>query len=175
MKRRFLLDTGIAQDYQETRHGVRERAIEVRKSGHRIGICVPVLGELWSGIECSSSRERNLARLRHSLSTLIIRPFTTVAAEEYGRVQGSLSRIGPRDQWIGTVSKRPADKLLRDAELVMPGGVTYAALILLGSHAALGRLLAQAEVIFEYRSTPRPVPANQREEFRQAFLSFDDR
>ncbi|HQU47248.1 MAG TPA: ATP-binding protein, partial [Pirellulales bacterium] len=87
----------------------------------------------------------------------------------------SLRRRWAKHSGNKALSKRPADKLLRDAELVLPGGVTYAALILLGSRAALGRFLAQAEVIFEYRSTPRPGPANQREEFRQAFLSFDDR
>jgi ATP-dependent DNA helicase RecG len=73
------------------------------------------------------------------------------------------------------LAKRPVDKLLRDAELILPDGVTYAALILLGTRAALGRFLAQAEVIFEYRSTARPGPANQREEFRQGFFSFYDR
>jgi ATP-dependent DNA helicase RecG len=73
------------------------------------------------------------------------------------------------------LAKRSADKLLQDAELILPNGVTYAALILLGSHAALGRFLAQAEVIFEYRSTVRPGPANQREDFRHGFFSFYDR
>ncbi|HVA48208.1 MAG TPA: ATP-binding protein [Pirellulales bacterium] len=87
----------------------------------------------------------------------------------------SLRRRWAKHSGNKALSKRPADKLLRDAELVLPGGVTYAALILLGSRAALGRFLAQAEVVFEYRSTPRPGPANQREEFRQAFFSFDDR
>ncbi len=85
-----------------------------------------------------------------------------------------------RRRWLDNskntaLKKRSAEKLLRDAELVLPQGITYAALILLGSHAALGRFLGQAEVIFEYRSTPRPGPANQREEFRQGFLSFYDR
>ncbi len=74
-----------------------------------------------------------------------------------------------------TFAKRPVDKLLQDAELIVSNGITYAALILLGTRTALGRLLAQAEVIFEYRSTPRPGPANQREEYRQGFLSFYDR
>ena len=73
------------------------------------------------------------------------------------------------------LAKRPVEKLLRDAELILPSGVTYAALILLGTRAALGRFLAQAEVIFEYRSTARPGPANQREEFRQGFFTFYDR
>lgn len=44
MRRRYLFDTGIAQDYQAGRAGVRERAIAERKNGHRLGICVPVLG-----------------------------------------------------------------------------------------------------------------------------------
>lgn len=67
------------------------------------------------------------------------------------------------------------EQLLRDAELVTEEGVTYAALVLLGSHAALGRHLAQAEVVFEYRSSEVAGPANQREEFRQGFLLFYDR
>ena len=71
--------------------------------------------------------------------------------------------------------KRPVQKLLQDAELILPGGITYAALILLGTRTAIGSYLGQAEVIFEYRSTSRPGPANQREEFRQGFLSFYDR
>jgi hypothetical protein len=48
--------------------------------------------------------------------------------------------------------------------------VTYAALILLGTREALGRLLGQSEVVFEYRSGDAPGPAQQREEFRQAAL-----
>ena len=80
MKRHYLLDTGIAQDFQARRGGIRERAIEQRKGGHRIGIRVPVLGELWSGVECSSSRVRNLASLRQALTTLRIWPYTPEAA-----------------------------------------------------------------------------------------------
>ena len=94
MKRRYLLDTGIAQDYQAGRGGIRARAIAHRKSGHRIGICVPVLGELWSGVEYSSSRQRNVALLRQALSTLRIWPFTAEAAEEYGRLFAELRRAG---------------------------------------------------------------------------------
>lgn len=73
------------------------------------------------------------------------------------------------------LAKRPVEALLQDAELVLPAGLTYAALILLGTRAALGRFLAQAEVIFEYRANARPGPANQREEFRQGFFLFYDR
>ncbi|MBK9119767.1 MAG: putative DNA binding domain-containing protein [Phycisphaerales bacterium] len=74
-----------------------------------------------------------------------------------------------------SITKRPVETLLQDAELILPAGITYAALILLGTRAALGRFLAQAEVIFEYRAKARPGPANQREEFRQGFFFFYDR
>ncbi len=100
MKRHDLLDTGIAQDYQARRGGVREQAIAQRQAGHRIGICVPVLGELWSGGECNSSRERNLAALRQALATLIIWPDTNDAAEEFGRVFAELKRAGRSMQQI---------------------------------------------------------------------------
>ena len=75
-------------------------AIAQRQAGHRIGICVPVLEELWSGVECSSSRERNLAALRQALATLIIWPDTNDAAEEFGRVFAELKRAGRSMQQI---------------------------------------------------------------------------
>lgn len=57
---------------------------------------------------------------------------------------------------------------------LVDGGLTYAALILLGTRKALGRHLAQAEVIFEYRASDASGPAQQRKEFRQGFFSFYD-
>jgi tRNA(fMet)-specific endonuclease VapC len=109
MRVNYLLDTGIAQDYQARRGGIRERAIEQRLRGDRIGICVPVLGELWSGVECSSSRQRNLATLRQALATLIIWPFTVEAAEEYGKIFAQLRRVGRRiqqvDMQIGAIAR----------------------------------------------------------------------
>ena len=65
-------------------------------------------------------------------------------------------------------------QLLSDAELLAGEGVTYAALILFGKREALGRLLAQSEVIFEYRSSDVSGPAQHRGEFRQGFFSFYD-
>ena len=72
------------------------------------------------------------------------------------------------------ISIRPTVQLLTDAELVVDGEVTYAALVLLGTHKALGRHLAQSELIFEYRSNDVPGPAAERQEFRQGFLSVLD-
>lgn len=74
-----------------------------------------------------------------------------------------------------SLQERSQDRLLRDAELVTEGGITYAAMILLGTHVALGKHLAQAEIVFEYRSSEAPGPASQREEFREGFFLLYDR
>lgn len=66
------------------------------------------------------------------------------------------------------------EQLLADAELVVDGGVTYAALILLGTRRGLGRHLAQAEAVFEYRGSEASIPFQQREEYRRSFLLFED-
>jgi tRNA(fMet)-specific endonuclease VapC len=97
---RYLLDTGIAQDFVNSRRGVRERADAVRHAGHRVGICVPVLGELWSGVEGSVSRDRNEQRLRLGLSRLIVWPYTPESAAEFGRIFAELRRLGRPMQQI---------------------------------------------------------------------------
>lgn len=66
------------------------------------------------------------------------------------------------------------EQLLNDAEALVDGDVTYAALILFGTRKAIGRYFAQAEVIFEYRSSDVSGPAQERKEFRQGFFSFYD-
>jgi ATP-dependent DNA helicase RecG len=65
-------------------------------------------------------------------------------------------------------------RLLEDAELLVAGAVTYAALVLFGSHRALGRHLAQAEVIFEYRSNEANISHQQRTEHRLGYFLFHD-
>src|SRR5688500_9575170 len=98
--RRYLLDTGIAQDFSHRRRGVHHRAGGERRQGNRIGICVPVLGELWSGIEGSASPELNRRRLLHGLSRLVVWPYTIAAAKEYGRLFAELRRLGRPMQQI---------------------------------------------------------------------------
>lgn len=63
---------------------------------------------------------------------------------------------------------------LTHAELLIDGRVTYAALILFGTRAALGRWLAQAELVFEYRSSEASGPAADREEYREGFFLWQD-
>jgi ATP-dependent DNA helicase RecG len=84
-----------------------------------------------------------------------------------------------RDKWA-TKSKNelllsvPAEQLLEDAELTTDGRITFAALILLGKSKALGRYLANAEVVFEYRATEDQISSSQRAEFRHGFLAIND-
>ena len=91
---RFLLDSGIASDYINRRHGVYERARAEVVKGNPVGTGVPVLAELVSGIERSQSRERNMQRLRTALPSLKLWPFDPTAAFEYGRIHAELMRLG---------------------------------------------------------------------------------
>jgi ATP-dependent DNA helicase RecG len=84
-----------------------------------------------------------------------------------------------RRRWIDktkseTLAVLNHEQLLRDAEVLADGGLTYAALVLFGARSALGRFLGQAEVVFEYRSSDASGPAQQRKEYRQGFFSFYD-
>ncbi len=85
-----------------------------------------------------------------------------------------LRRLWQRRAPEQDIAARSTERLLADAELLDGGSVTYAALILLGTHQALGRCLGQAEVVFEYRSNEIPGPAADRREFRRGFLPVLD-
>jgi ATP-dependent DNA helicase RecG len=85
-----------------------------------------------------------------------------------------LRRLWDRKSPGQGILDRPLDRLLADAELVVDGRLTYAALILLGTREALGRHLSQSEIVFEYRSSDAPGPAADRREFRQGFLPVLD-
>lgn len=76
-------------------------------------------------------------------------------------------KSGNSDLW-----KLTHQQLLQDAELIADKEVTNAALILLGTHKALGKYLGQTEVIFEYRSEFKSGPASQRIDYRQGALLF---
>lgn len=86
---RYLLDTGAMGDL-----------INHRRNGARIGTCMPVVGELFFGIEASATRDKNLPRLIRALSRTVCWPFDRDAAEEYGRLAAELRRIGRPMQQI---------------------------------------------------------------------------
>ena len=130
MRRHYLLDTVIAQNFQNDRRGVRVCADRERHLGHRIGICFPVLGELWAGVEGSASRDRNLRSLRHALSRLTLWPYTAEAAEEYGRIFIELKRAGrviqQIDMQIGAIARTLPHCVVvsKDADLSAIAGIS---------------------------------------------------
>jgi len=65
-------------------------------------------------------------------------------------------------------------QLLEDAGLTQDGKLTVAALIFLGTKTAMRRYLAQAEVIFEYRSIEASLAFQQRIEYCEGFLGILD-
>ena|SRR5436309_12528695 len=73
---RYLLDTGVAADYINRRAGVYARARQALTEGARLGLCAPVLGELWDGVFFSATRGFNEALLNRHLSHFAIWPST---------------------------------------------------------------------------------------------------
>jgi len=145
---------------------------------HPIGNPVKFKGVYWerqgdSLIAMSEDRLRAIfAEAGHDFSADICASATmddldTVAIENFRKRW--INKSG--NQGLTTLTQ---EQLLNDAEALVDGGITYAALILFGTRKALGRHLAQAEVIFEYRSSDASGPAQQRKEFRQGFFSFYD-
>ena len=67
------------------------------------------------------------------------------------------------------------ETVLANAELLIGGRLTYAALILFGRRDAVGRWLAQSELVFEYRSSDASGPAADRQEFREGFFAWLDK
>jgi tRNA(fMet)-specific endonuclease VapC len=98
--KRYLLDTGVMSDFINHRKGVDVKTREARQRGARIGTCMPVVGELFFGVEASATRDANLPKLKRALSGIICWPFDRAAAEEYGRLAAELKRLGRPMQQI---------------------------------------------------------------------------
>ena len=96
------------------------------------------------------------------------------AIEDFRRrwkAKASKADDAPLAERLSTLSH---EQLLTDAEAIAGGGLTYAALILFGTRQAVSRHLAQAEVVFEYRSSDASGAAQERKEYRQGFFGYYD-
>jgi tRNA(fMet)-specific endonuclease VapC len=92
--RRYLLDTGIMGHFINRRRGVDVRVEESRRRGDRIVTCLPVVAELFAGVERSQSREPNRRRLVLALERVPAWPLDRAAAEEFGRIDAALRALG---------------------------------------------------------------------------------
>lgn len=92
--KRDLLDSNAVTSLINQREPFIQRVREARLSGGRIGTCEPDVAELHYGLALSSSREKNLVRLRRGLSGLIVWPLDRCASEFYGEIAADLRRRG---------------------------------------------------------------------------------
>ena len=91
---RYLLDTNAVSDYIFRRRGVYEKARQVRLTGAKLGTCSPVIAELLSGIEYSSTRDSNLVIVNRTIGTFRLWPFELDEAKEYARLYAIMRKAG---------------------------------------------------------------------------------
>ena len=94
MTLRYLLDSGPAFDYLFKRQGVDARVTGLRQKGSKVGICIPVLGEIVGGLEASGSRDSSWRVARPRLAKLICWPYEKSAAYLYGQIFAELKKSG---------------------------------------------------------------------------------
>jgi tRNA(fMet)-specific endonuclease VapC len=97
---RYLLDTNMMGHFINRRQGVDVRVKQARLQGAVMGTCMPVLGELFFGVENSATRDLNRQRLLRALSGIRCWPFDRPAAEKYGWIAAELKRNGRPMQQI---------------------------------------------------------------------------
>ena len=174
----------LAVDFDEITHP-DGRVLVFNIPARPLGIPIKYDGRYWmrkedSLVEMSEERLREIfAESGHDFS----------ADECPGLTLGDLDLNAIEDfrsRWIAKAKKAEDEplaerltalsheELLTDTEAMVGGQLNYAALILFGTAAALSRKLAQAEVVFEYRSSDASGPAQDRQEFREGFFNFYD-
>ncbi len=94
MSRRYLLDSGPAFDFLFKRKGIDARVAGLRQEGCKVGICVPVLGEIVGGLEASGSRDSSWKIARPRLAKLICWPYEKSAPYVYGQIFAELKKRG---------------------------------------------------------------------------------
>ena len=109
----YLLDTNICVAL------LKQNALAVRKFNAKAGFCylsTIVMAELYKGVYCSGRRWQNLSVLEQFLSLMPIVEFDSIAAEEFGKIQAELRRIGKPtgeiEAIIGTVARSRQDTLV---------------------------------------------------------------
>ncbi|BAZ12339.1 hypothetical protein NIES4071_41690 [Calothrix sp. NIES-4071] len=87
----YLLDTNICIAL------LQDNRLAVGKFNRFFGQCylsAIVVAELYKGVYCSQQLQRNLEGLVSFVELLPLEPFTLEAAEEFGKIQLELRRIG---------------------------------------------------------------------------------
>jgi tRNA(fMet)-specific endonuclease VapC len=91
---RYLFDTNHLSAAIDDEAGVRERILQLRRAGDRVGTCVPVLCELETGLERTQRREQNRRVLATLLRQIRIWPLEPPMALVYAQVYHELRSRG---------------------------------------------------------------------------------
>lgn len=178
----------LAIDFDEIKHpdcSPGSRVLIFMVPSRPIGIPIKFSGRYWmrkedSLVEMSEERLREIfAESGHDFSAdhcpgLAVDDLDGAALEDFRQRWIAKARKAEDAPLAGRLSTLSVEQLLTDAETLEDGKLNYAALILFGSSQAVRRHLAQAEVIFEYRSSEASGAAQERKEYRQGFFGYYD-
>lgn len=160
---------------EETRYR-EERVVVFSVGGRPVGTPLSFEGRFW---------QRNGEELVHMGPQELQRVFEESQPDFSAETVpgGALEHLDPeavevfRRLWIeksgnaNLANQSPGD-LLSDAGLLNDGRPTYAALVLLGTPTALRQHLADAELVYEYRSRDSSIDYQDRQSYRRAFVCY---
>jgi ATP-dependent DNA helicase RecG len=178
----------LAIDFEEILHpdcNLGSRVLVFNVPRRPFGVPFKYDGKYWmrkedSLVEMSEDRLREIfAESGRDFSAddclaLTLRDLDDVAVENFRQRWIAKARKAEDASLAERLSTLNTEQLLTDAEALACGKLNFAALILFGSPQALGRHLAQAEIVFEYRSSDASGPAQERSEYRRGFFGFYD-
>ncbi|OJW27647.1 MAG: transcriptional regulator [Planctomycetales bacterium 71-10] len=174
----------LAIDFEQIQHP-SGRVLLFRIPGRPLGTPIKYDGRYWmrkedSLVEMSEVRLREIfAESGHDFSADVCPDLAPAhldpdAIEEFRRRWIAKARKVEDFALADRLASLTHEELLTDAEALVDGSLNYAALVLFGTAQALGRHLAQAEIVFEYRSSDQSGPAQDRQEYRRGFFSYYD-
>lgn len=178
----------LAIDFEEIRHpdcSPGSRVLVFHVPPRPFGIPIKHDGRYWMRKE-DSLVEMSEARLREVFAEsgtdfsagdcpeLTLGDLDATAIEDFRRRWIARARKAEDSPLAERLTTSNAEQLLTDADLLVNGRLNYAALILFGTAPAVGRHLAQAEVVFEYRSSDASGAAQERVEYRRGFFAYYD-
>lgn len=179
--RKGLIDSlHINVDFEVFNEGREDRVLVFSVPARPIGLPVQVNGVAWwregdSLIPMPESVRLKIYEESGRDFSAEVCPDATMADLDGNAIE-TFRRVWIQKRGNKRIENVSREQLLRDCEAITrKGGITYAALILFGTHEALGEFLANSETVFEYHVNDASGPAGQREEFREGFFLYFDR
>lgn len=178
----------LSIDFEEINHpdcAPDSRVLVFNVPPRPLGIPIKYDGRYWmrkedSLVEMSEERLREIfAESGHDFTAddcpgLTLADLDAAAVEDFRRRWIAKAAKAEDQALVERLQSLSAEQLLADAEALVDGKLTYAALILFGTPQAVGKHLAPAEVVFEYRSSDASGPAQDRKEYRKGFFCYYD-